>query len=163
MVDFSYKLASAFPENAVHSPPPPQQFKTAPPGNLTAAAPTVQDGSARESHRRRPNSSRRLRPGISPGNTDRVLAQATPWASTRRTARAGLGLRLCFLSWCCAASAGLSSPETAPQYAGARFSASCRCALCISNSPGHRQLGPRALRASIPQRPSLRCLGGGGA
>ena len=35
MVDFSYKLASAFPEDAVSAAPPSQQFKTAPPGNLT--------------------------------------------------------------------------------------------------------------------------------
>ena len=35
MVDFSYKLASAFPEDAVSAAPPPQQYKTAPPGNLT--------------------------------------------------------------------------------------------------------------------------------
>ena len=35
MVDFSYKLASAFPEDAVSAAPPPQQFRTAPPGNLT--------------------------------------------------------------------------------------------------------------------------------
>ena len=35
---------------------------------------------------RRPNSSRRLRPGISPENTDRIPAQATPRASARTTA-----------------------------------------------------------------------------
>ena len=35
MVDFSYKLASAFPEDAVSAAPPPQQFKTAPPGHRT--------------------------------------------------------------------------------------------------------------------------------
>ena len=35
MVDFSYKLASAFPEDAVLAAPPSQQFKTAPPVDLT--------------------------------------------------------------------------------------------------------------------------------
>ena len=66
----------------------------------------------RSEPRRRPNSSRRLRPGISPGNTDRIPAQATPRASARRTARTGLGLP----SRCCAASAGLNWPDPAPQY-----------------------------------------------
>ena len=41
---------------------------------------------ARSPPRRRPNSSRRLRPGVSPGNTDRIPTQATPRASARRTA-----------------------------------------------------------------------------
>ena len=40
----------------------------------------------RSEPRRRPNSSRRLRPGISPGNTDLVPVQATPRASARTTA-----------------------------------------------------------------------------
>ena len=35
MVDFSHTLLSAISENAVCAAPPPQQFKTAPPGNLT--------------------------------------------------------------------------------------------------------------------------------
>ena len=35
IVDFSYKLASAFLEDAVHAAPPSQQYKTAPPGVLT--------------------------------------------------------------------------------------------------------------------------------
>ena len=47
---------------------------------------------AQPAPRRRPNSSRRLRPGISPGNTERVPAQASPQASTRKKARTGLGL-----------------------------------------------------------------------
>ena len=35
MVDFSYKLPSSIPEDAVYAAPPPQQFKAAPPGSLT--------------------------------------------------------------------------------------------------------------------------------
>ena len=35
MVDFSYKLPSAIPQDAVSAAPPRQQFKAAPPGNLT--------------------------------------------------------------------------------------------------------------------------------
>ena len=35
MVDFGYTLPSAISENAVCAAPPPQQFKAAPPGNLT--------------------------------------------------------------------------------------------------------------------------------
>ena len=35
MVDFSNTLASVFPEEAVLAAPPSQQYKTAPPGNLT--------------------------------------------------------------------------------------------------------------------------------
>ena len=66
--------------------------------------------------RRRPNSARRLRPGFAPGNTELVPAQATPRVSPRTTARTGLGRRLRFPSRCCAASAGLSCPEIAPQY-----------------------------------------------
>ena len=73
---------------------------------------------------RRPNSSRRLRPGFSPGNTELIPAQATPRASARGTARTGPWVRLVlgrlgsrFPSRCCAASAGLSCPEIrAPQY-----------------------------------------------
>ena len=40
---------------------------------------------------RRPNSSRRLRPGLSPRNTDLVPAQATPRASARTTALNRIG------------------------------------------------------------------------
>ena len=80
MVDFSYKLSSAFLK-------------------------------ARSLPRRRPNCSRRLYPGISPGNTERVPVQATAWA-----AGTGLGVRLRLPGRCCAASAGLSCPEMAPQY-----------------------------------------------
>ena len=35
MVDFSYKPSSAFRDDAVYAAPPPQQFKTTPPGTLT--------------------------------------------------------------------------------------------------------------------------------
>ena len=67
--------------------------------------------------RRRPNSARRLRPGFAPGNTERVPVQATPRVSYHPpNSRTGLGLRLRFPSRCCAASAGLSCPEIAPQY-----------------------------------------------
>ena len=66
--------------------------------------------------RRRPNSARRLRPGFAPGNTELIPAQATPRVSPRTTAGTGLGRRLRFPSRCCAASAGLSCPEIAPQY-----------------------------------------------
>ena len=65
---------------------------------------------------RRPNCSGRLRPGISPGNTDLVPAQAATRGELRTTAGTGLGPRLRFTSRCCAASAGLSCPEIAPQY-----------------------------------------------
>ena len=41
---------------------------------------------AQPAPRRRPNSSRRLRPGISPGNTERVPAQASPRAFARKAA-----------------------------------------------------------------------------
>ena len=64
--------------------------------------------STRSAPLRHPNSARRLRPGISPGNTDLVPVQAG--------ARTGLGPRTRFPSRCCAASAGLICPEIAPQY-----------------------------------------------
>ena len=69
-------------------------------GPCRAAAPTVQDGSARDSH-----------PGTPNGSPLRPPAKA----SAPTTARAGLGPRLRFPSRCCAASAGLSCPRTAPQ------------------------------------------------
>ena len=35
MVDYSYKLPSSIPQDAVYAAPPPQQCKAAPPGDLT--------------------------------------------------------------------------------------------------------------------------------
>ena len=76
MVDFSYILTPAIPED-----------------------PPLAD--------RRPNCARRLRPGISPGNTELIPVQAG--------ARTGLGPSTRFPSRCCAASAGLNCPDIAPQ------------------------------------------------
>ena len=64
MVDFSYKLPSAIPEDAVSAAPPSQQFKTAPPGTLT------------REHRTDPRSSHPG--GLSPHESSNRIGLASP-------------------------------------------------------------------------------------
>ena len=94
-------LSSAIPEDAVLG------FDKL----IRAAAPTVQDGSVRESHPETPNGSPpkpSLRTTARTKRPDRIGA-------VLRQAQDSTGSGLHFPSRCCAASAGLNWPEIAPQ------------------------------------------------
>ena len=86
MVDFSYKLSSAIPEDAVRATPPPQLLKAAPPWNLT------------RERRSDPRSS--YHAGIVPHDSLNRIGSASPLPQpVLRCKRAGL-----------------NCPEIAPQY-----------------------------------------------
>ena len=106
---------------------------------------------------RRPNSSRRLHPGIPPGSTERIPVQATARVLPPTTARTGWDLS----RRCCAASASLSCPDTAPQYVHTCFTRLLTGTVKATWTPlpiGQRRRGIRNNQDSDGPAPRLPAL-----